>query len=142
MSGPRGSFSNPGREAAMTATQRSRLTPAAAPLAAWPGPGLAFVAGPDASPRSAALQAARLLALLAILLATRAILAAQRGFGGGGFRGGDAPKLYLEVNVPYDGSFEFSRIRYNAVGNGFRRDPMWSHQYARAEANFTRSSRN
>ncbi len=75
-------------------------------------------------------------ALALALSGPLAPLAAQRDFG---FRGGgDAPHVSLDVNAPYDGSFEFARIRYNATGNGFRRDPMWSHDYARAEANFTK----
>jgi hypothetical protein len=96
------------------------------------------IRGDSAAAPQATRLPARLLVLLAGLLAMASPASAQRGFGGGGFRGGDAPKVYLEVNVPYDGSFEFSRIRYSAVGSGFRRDPMWSHDYARAEANFTK----
>lgn len=51
-------------------------------------------------------------------------------------RGG--PPVMLAANLPYDGTFEFARIRYgNTLGN-FRRGPMWAHDYPRAEANFTK----
>lgn len=84
------------------------------------------------SSSTAGLQAARLLAL-ALILATP--LAAQRSFRDEGF---NRAEVLLDVNVPYSGQFEFARIRYGSTGGMFRRDPVWSHDYARAEANFTR----
>lgn len=53
-----------------------------------------------------------------------------------GQRGG--PPVMLAANLPYDGTFEFARIRYGNTLGRFRREPMWAHDYPRAEANFTR----
>lgn len=41
-------------------------------------------------------------------------------------------------NAPYDGKFTFLRVQYDAAGmGGFRRgDPMWNHDYPRAELHF------
>jgi len=43
-------------------------------------------------------------------------------------------------NTAYDGKFVFARIRYDArgFGGGFRGDPMWNHDYPRAEVHFAR----
>src|SRR5690606_2618260 len=41
-------------------------------------------------------------------------------------------------NLPYDGVFEFARIRYGTSLGNFRREPVWAHDYPRAEANFTK----
>lgn len=68
-------------------------------------------------------------------------LAAQRGgfpggFGGGGGRG--LPTVALVTNAPYDGRWEFLRVRYSAAGGLGSRDIKWAHDWARAEANFTK----
>jgi hypothetical protein len=49
-----------------------------------------------------------------------------------------------DVNAPYDGLFHFARIRYDVRGRGFGgfgrrgrgREPMWAHDWPRAERNF------
>lgn len=64
-------------------------------------------------------------------------LAAQRGFDAGS-RGGGPPPVTLITNAPYDGHWEFLRIRYATMGGLRVRDVKWSHDWARAEANFTR----
>jgi hypothetical protein len=66
--------------------------------------------------------------------------AAQSGFRGdfGRGPGRGAPEVVLAANLPYTGLFEFTRIRYAAAGGLSRGGVMWSHDYARAEANFTR----
>lgn len=48
--------------------------------------------------------------------------------------------VFMAVNQPYDGSFEFVRIRFGqSLGRGFGRGgPLWAHDYPRAEANFTK----
>jgi hypothetical protein len=75
--------------------------------------------------------------LLVVVLLAVSPLVAQRGDGfPGEGRGRNA--IMLDVNVPYDGDFEFARIRFASTGGMFRRDPVWSHDYARAEANFTK----
>lgn len=86
------------------------------------------------APRAARPIRAWSLALAALLLSV-APLSAQRGFRDEGF---NRPPVMLDVNVPYDGAFEFARIRYASAGSGFRRDPLWSHDYPRAEANFSK----
>ncbi len=48
-----------------------------------------------------------------------------------------------ELNPPYDGRFQFVRLRFDAAGGrggfGFgRRQPPWMHDYPRAERNFMR----
>jgi len=51
---------------------------------------------------------------------------------------GGGPPVDLAANVPYDGSFEFARIRYGGQLGNFRREPVWAHDYPRADANFSR----
>lgn len=75
------------------------------------------------------------LALL-VALGLPASMAAQRFEDGG--RGRRAPSVTMDVNVPYDGSFEFARIRYGGMLGNFGREPVWAHDYARAEANFSK----
>jgi hypothetical protein len=70
------------------------------------------------------------LALVAALLLLAGSVLAQRRGG----RNSDALP-----NAPYDGKFTFARIRYDAGGGGgrgFRGDPMWNHDYPRAEVHF------
>jgi len=47
-----------------------------------------------------------------------------------------------EAATPYDGRYQFVRIRFSARGRGgfggFGREPMWAHDYPRAERNFLR----
>ena len=50
---------------------------------------------------------------------------------------------YDDLNAPYDGLYHFVRIRYDprrgGGGFGFRRrgrEPVWAHDYPRAERNF------
>jgi hypothetical protein len=68
------------------------------------------------------------------LLSTVALAYAQRGDGGAS---------YFEPNIPYDGKFTFARVSYSAgmdfSGGGRRggRSSAWSHDYPRAERNFT-----
>ncbi len=63
----------------------------------------------------------------ALLLLAGSVLAQRRG-------GLNADAL---PNTPYDGKFTFARIRYDAFGGrGSRGDPMWNHDYPRAEVNF------
>lgn len=91
---------------------------------------------PARTPAAAAPFAARPISVaFAILAFVSTPLAAQRQFRGEGF---NRAEVLLDVNVPYDGTFEFARIRYASPGGMFRRDPVWSHDYARAEANFTK----
>lgn len=49
-----------------------------------------------------------------------------------------APPVSLAANAPYDGSFEFVRIRYGGQLGNFRREPVWAHDYPRADANFSK----
>ncbi len=82
----------------------------------------------------------RTLLALALVAGTLPVVA-QRGIDDGGFgrgRGRGAPEVILAANLPYSGLFEFTRIRYAAAGGLMRGGPMWSHDYARAEANFTK----
>jgi len=53
------------------------------------------------------------------------------------------PQSYDELNAPYDGLFHFVRVRYEPRGRGGfgfgrrgGREPMWAHDYPRAERNF------
>ncbi len=53
------------------------------------------------------------------------------------------PPPQEEYNAPYDGLFHFARIRYDVGGRGFGgfgrgrgREPMWAHDWPRAERNF------
>lgn len=50
---------------------------------------------------------------------------------------------YQDLNTPYDGLFHFVRIQYTPAGRGGGfgrrrggREPMWAHDYPRAERNF------
>jgi hypothetical protein len=51
---------------------------------------------------------------------------------------------YDDLNAPYDGRFHFLRVRYTVAGRGGfgfsrgGREPMWAHDYPRAERNFLR----
>ena len=81
-----------------------------------------------------ALRAARRLVVVACIVAPGPV-SAQRGFRGEGF---NRAEILLDVNVPYDGAFEFARIRYASSLGMLGRGPLWSHDYARAEANFSR----
>lgn len=53
------------------------------------------------------------------------------------------PQSYQDFNVPYDGRYHFLRVRYDPSRGGGRgffrsrgREPMWAHDYPRAERNF------
>jgi hypothetical protein len=49
---------------------------------------------------------------------------------------------FQDLNAPYDGLYHFVRIRYTPAGRGGfgrrrgGREPMWAHDYPRAERNF------
>ncbi len=77
-----------------------------------------------------------MLGLLVVAWMGSGMVLAQ--FPGGGRRGGGRNSEALP-NAAYDGRFTFVRIRYNAVGGrgrgGFG-DPMWNHDYPRAEYHF------
>lgn len=49
-----------------------------------------------------------------------------------------APSEALAINLPYDGQFEFARIQYGSSRGMGMRDPVWSHDYPRAETNFAK----
>jgi hypothetical protein len=70
-------------------------------------------------------------AVVALLLATTA--QAQRGFGGGGFRGRSEPVL---PNPPYDGRFTFVRLRYGPPTPYVSQRIPWSHDYPTGERHF------
>ncbi len=76
--------------------------------------------------------------ILLLLGATPALEAQRGGFPGGFGGGGDLPTVTLVTNAPYDGRWEFLRVRYSAAGGMRSRDVKWSHDWARAEANFTK----
>lgn len=81
----------------------------------------------------------RLVGLMLAIVGGVLPLAAQNGFGFGGGRGRGGPAtVTLITNAPYDGHWEFLRIRYSAAGGLRSRDVKWSHDWARAEANFTK----
>jgi hypothetical protein len=89
-------------------------------------------------PKRSILQGPRCAA--GLMLAMSAALVANAGaqdFDDGRGRG-RAPPIAMEANLPYDGAFEFARIRFGGMLGGFRREPVWSHDYPRAEANFTK----
>ncbi|MEX2465932.1 MAG: DUF4159 domain-containing protein [Gemmatimonadota bacterium] len=53
------------------------------------------------------------------------------------------PSELQEMTVPYDGQYQFVRIRFDARGRGGfggfgrgGREPMWAHDYPRADRNF------
>ncbi|MEO6878566.1 MAG: DUF4159 domain-containing protein [Gemmatimonadaceae bacterium] len=50
---------------------------------------------------------------------------------------GDAPAIH---NLPYDGRFTFTRLKYTVLPGGFyyRGEPSWAHGYPTAEQNLTR----
>jgi hypothetical protein len=75
--------------------------------------------------------------LLAMLVCVGISAAGAQDFDDGRGRG-RAPPIAMEANLPYDGAFEFARIRFGGMLGGFRREPVWSHDYPRAEANFTK----
>lgn len=83
-----------------------------------------------------------LLIIGGLLLITSELSGQRGGFGGGGFEGfgggRGAPQVTLVTNAPYDGRWEFLRVRYATVGGMRSRDVKWSHDWARAEANFTK----
>ena len=74
--------------------------------------------------------------MLVLALVATGAEAAGQGFGRG--RGRGVPDVMLAANLPYSGRFEFLRIRYAAAGGMMSRDVKWAHDYARAEANFTK----
>ncbi len=76
-------------------------------------------------------RAALLMSLLSLLPAVGIAQRFEEGRRGG-------PPVMLAANLPYDGSFEFARIRYGTSLGSFRRGSMWAHDYPRAEANFSR----
>jgi hypothetical protein len=89
-------------------------------------------------PKRSILQGPRCAA--GLMLAMSAALVANAGaqdFDDGRGRG-RAPPIAMEANLPYDVAFEFARIRFGGMLGGFRREPVWSHDYPRAEANFTK----
>lgn len=51
------------------------------------------------------------------------------------------PQGYRNPDAPYDGLFHFARVRYGGDEPGFRRrggDAPWSHDWPRADHNFTK----
>jgi hypothetical protein len=81
---------------------------------------------------------------VALLVGVASAGAAQRGDRGDRSGRGEGRGRSVEPapNVPYDGRFTFARIRYemslDGFGGGrFGRDLPWSHDYPRAERNFT-----
>ena len=53
------------------------------------------------------------------------------------------PQNLDDYNAPYDGKYHFVRVRYDprgrgggGFGRGRGREPMWAHDYPRAERNF------
>jgi hypothetical protein len=66
-----------------------------------------------------------------------AAVAAQEGFLG---RGRSRPPVSYESRAEYDGRFSFTRIRYGSASElasgRFRREPMWAHDFPRADFNF------
>src|SRR4029450_643999 len=75
-----------------------------------------------------------IVAGLVVLCATAAL--AQRGFG----RFGRADRFAAEPNAPYDGRFQFVRVKYETGPGGFwwRGLPSWAHGYPTAERNLMR----
>lgn len=77
-------------------------------------------------------------AWLALVLAPVALAGQGRDDGREALRGGASP---LMLNLPYDGTWSFARIRYApplAAGFSRGRGMAWAHDYPRAEANFSR----
>lgn len=74
--------------------------------------------------------------LLTGLVLAAAPLVAQRGEGRGRLPAAE-PTM---VNLPYDGRYTFARIRWGGADAGFfgRGGMLWSHDFPRAEANFTK----
>ena len=70
-------------------------------------------------------------AAVALMLATTA--QAQRGFGGGGYRGRSEAVL---PNAPYDGRFTFVRLRYGPPTQYVSQRIPWSHDYPTGERHF------
>jgi len=74
--------------------------------------------------------------MVGVLMWVVSPLAAQRGEGRSRLPAGDP----IMVNLPYDGRYTFARIRYGSADGGFfsRGGMSWSHDYPRAEANFSK----
>ena len=49
-----------------------------------------------------------------------------------------AAQSWDDLKLPYDGRYSFVRLRYGTPGGygGWRRGPLWAHDYPRAEVNF------
>ena len=80
-------------------------------------------------------RVAALLTVCALIGITATALAQRRrgGFGGfGGFAGRPMPTV---PNAPYDGRFNFVRVKYETAPGGYwwRGQPAWSHGYPIAE---------
>lgn len=76
----------------------------------------------------------RIAAIALLLIAPT--LAGQRGE-----RGGRGPVEIPMLNLPYDGSYTFARIRYATAGGMFGRGgggSTWTHDYPRADMNFSK----
>jgi hypothetical protein len=73
------------------------------------------------------------LTIPALMLVAAASLGAQdrRGFS-------RRPAEAIDINLPYNGQFEFARIQYASSRGMFAREPMWAHDYPRAEINFAK----
>jgi len=89
-------------------------------------------------PRRAS-RGARLTVCALVLGATAAAVAFAQSpwFGEGSAR--DESSLRIEPNAPYDGRFQFIRLRYRPVVSGFRwgrNGPGWYHDYPRADVHF------
>ncbi len=72
------------------------------------------------------------------LLVAPLVLTGQRGERPGG---GREPIEIPMLNLPYDGSYTFARIRYATAGGMFGRgrgEPTWTHDYPRADVNFSK----
>jgi len=74
--------------------------------------------------------------LVVSLVLAAAPLVGQRGEGRGRLPAAE-PTM---VNLPYDGRYTFARIRWGGADAGFfgRGGMLWSHDFPRAEANFTK----
>ena len=80
--------------------------------------------------------------LLTLLLAGAgvALIASDQGSSTAPERSISNLQSYSDTNSPYDGKYHFFRVQYD-VGRGSsgffrRREPVWAHDYPRAERNF------
>jgi hypothetical protein len=71
--------------------------------------------------------------ILPVLLLAPGLLSGQSGE-----RGARAPVEIPMLNLPYDGSYTFARIRFATSLGRFRGEPPWTHDYPRADVNFSK----